>query len=104
MSFTQSNHLSTDAYNSIPLSYNNNSITDGYNGVFYKPSNSLPFDNNNECVKNKPVCYNSGPVSYSSKHFSYSTITKNNFVQPDGFKNALLKTLQSLQQFLKKSI
>ena len=34
MSFTQSNHLSTDAYNSIPVGYNNNSITDGYTSTW----------------------------------------------------------------------
>ena len=102
MSFTQSNHLSTDAYNSIPVSYNINSITDGYNGVFYKQSNSLPFDNNYECVTNKQVCFNSSPDSYNSKHFNYSTITENNYIQPDGFKNALLRTLKSLQTIFEK--
>ena len=81
---------------------NYNPFSDGYNGVFYKPSNSLPFDNNYECVTNKPVCYNSSPYSYNNKHINYSTITENNNVQPDGFKNALLKTLQSLQTIFEK--
>ena len=31
MSSTQSNHLNTDGYNSIPVSYNNNITTDSYN-------------------------------------------------------------------------
>ena len=33
MSFTKSNHLTTEAYNSIFVGYNNNSITDGYTPV-----------------------------------------------------------------------
>ena len=102
MSSTQSNHRNTDVCNSIPVDYNVNSTIDGYIGVFSKLMNSQPFEDNNKCVKNKPVCYNTRPISSNSKPVIYNTCSKSYNVKPIGFNIFIFIAPKSLESLLKK--